>query len=403
MAAEAAKRRGGRRVTHESLHIGRFLGVDVGVNWSMLLVFWLISWSLADGLFPAAAEGGSAAAYWGAALISAVLFYVSLLLHELAHSVLARRNGIAVEGITLWLFGGVSRLRGEAATPRAELRIAAIGPLVSLAVAVVAAVVGAVLRALGAPALVIAAAIWLATVNGMLAVFNLVPAFPLDGGRVLRAQLWRRRGNRIAATQAAARVGVGFGWVLMAVGVVELLVTGRIGGLWLVFLGWFLVGAARGEASQSVLREALRDVRVADVMSRDPVQVPDWIVLQELLDSYATQHRFTSFPVRDFDGRPSGLVMLPQVRTVPAERRRDVRVRDVMWRRDEVPTARADEPLVDLLERMGNLPATRALVLDHDHLLGIVSPSDVARMMQLASLRTPTSSRAAAGRFDDTG
>jgi Zn-dependent protease/CBS domain-containing protein len=387
MAVNTPDRRGG--VTQDSLPLGRVLGVRVGLNWSMLIIFWLVSWSLADTLFPDAAPGRSAAAYWSAALVATLLFYTSLLVHELAHAVVARRYGVEVEGITLWLFGGVARLHGEAHDARAELRIAVVGPATSLAIGAVSALVAMGLEQVSAPTLVIAVPVWLAAVNGMLALFNLLPAFPLDGGRVLRALLWRRRDNRVSATRSAARAGTWFGWALMALGLVELFATTTLGGLWLVFLGWFLVGAARGEAAQSMLHDAFDGVRVAEAMSPDPVLVPDWIVLQEFLDHYALQHRFTSFPVRDFDGRVDGLVTLAQVKIAAAEHRQAMRVRDVMWKLDEVPITRRDEPLLDLLARMGRYPATRALVFDGEHLAGIVSPTDVSRMLQLAALRIP--------------
>jgi Zn-dependent protease len=371
----------------DSLPLGRILGVRVGLNWSMLLVFWLVAWSLADSLLPDAAPGASALAYWTAALIGTLLFYASLLAHELAHSVLARSHGVVVEGITLWLFGGVSRLHGDAPSARAELRIAAVGPLTSIALAVAGVLVSMGLAMLAAPALVVSVAVWLAAVNGMLAVFNLLPAFPLDGGRVLRAVLWRRRGDRVSATRSAAQAGTVLGWALSLLGAVELVATGSIGGLWLMLVGWFVVGAARGEAAQSILRDVLHDVRVADVMSPSPVLVPDWIVLREFLDAYVMRRHVTSFPVRDFEGHVDGLVTLSQTGLAAPDHGGAQRVRDVMWPLDQVATARPDEPLTDLLERMNEFPATRALVFDAGRLVGIVSPSDVSRMLQVAARR----------------
>jgi|SRR5579884_98846 len=373
----------------ESIPLGRVLGVRVGLNWSMLLIFLLVAWSLADSLLPDTAPGNSAAAYWTAALAGTFLFYASLLAHELAHSVVARRYGVVVEGITLWLFGGVSRLHGDAPSARAELRIAAVGPLTSLGLAMAGVVVSMGLAMLDMPALVVSVAMWLAVVNGMLAVFNLLPAFPLDGGRVLRAVLWQRRHDQVSATRSAARAGVVLGWALSLLGGVELVVTGSFGGLWLMFIGWFVVGAARTEATQSILHEALRGVRVADVMSTSPVLAPDWIVLREFLDGYALRHRFTTFPVRDFAGHVVGLVALSQVKPAAGDSRDAVQVRDVMWPLDQVPTARPDEALTELLERMNAYPATRALVFDAERLVGIVSPSDVSRMLQVAALRRP--------------
>jgi Zn-dependent protease len=384
-AARAQPRPSGG-VFAESFSLGRIAGVHVGLNWSMLLVFWLVMWSLAQSLFPNVAPGATSAAYWGAAVLGALVFYASLLVHEVGHSVVARRYGLVVEGITLWFFGGVSRLRGEAPTAQAELRIAAVGPAISLALAVVFAVIAVILAVAKAPTLIAAVPAWLSVVNGLLAIFNIIPAFPLDGGRVLRAVLWRRTGDRTAATRSAARAGAWFGWTLSLLGILELFGTGSFGGLWLVFLGWFLVSAARAEGSQSVLRDSLQGVHVADAMSTEPIAVPDWIVLQEFIDDYAMRYRHTTFPTRDFDGRINGLVSLAQVKAASGDRRA-MRVRDVMWKLDAVPTARPDEPLIELLERMNRYQATRALVFDGDRLAGIVSPADVARILQIAALR----------------
>jgi len=265
---------------------------------------------------------------------------------------------VVVEGMTLWLFGGVAKLKGEAGTASAELRIAIVGPLTSLAIAVVFGLLGLLLTATGAPALVVALPVWLSLVNAMLAVFNVVPAFPLDGGRVLRAYLWRRRGDKLSATRSAARAGSAFGWLLIAGGVLELFTTASIGGLWFMFLGWFLLTAARAESTQSIMRDALR-------------------------------HHHTTFTVRDFDGRITGMVSLAQVRMVPPERRLAVRVRDVQVPLSAVPLARADEPLTDLLQRMNGYTVTRALVFDAERLVGIVTPADVTRMMMTAESRRP--------------
>ena len=363
----------------ETISLGRVAGIHVGLNWSMLFIFVLVVWSLADQLLPDAAPDQSAAAYWLVAVLAAVLFYACLLLHEISHALVARRRGVVVEGITLWLFGGVARLRGDAPSAEAELRIAAVGPLTSLALAAVLAAVGMLLAWLGVPAVFVALPVWLSVVNAMLAGFNLIPAFPLDGGRVLRAVLWRRRRDKLSATVSAARAGTAFGWVLIAGGVLELFTTSSVGGLWFIFLGWFLLNASRTESTQSVVRDAVRGVRVGEVMSADPVAVPDWIVLQEFLDAYAMQHHHSTFPVRDFDGRIVGLVSLGQVKLVPPEHRLAVRVRDIALKLDAVATARADEPLDTLLERMAGYTATRALVFDGERLVGIVSPSDVAR------------------------
>ncbi len=371
----------------ESIRIGRIAGIPVGANWTLLIVFCLIVLAMATGRFPEDHPGYIDGAYWAAAIGTALIFYVALLAHELAHALVARRNGIPVEGITLWLFGGVSRMKEEPATPGATIRVAAAGPLVSLGAAAVFAALAAVLAGVGAPALVGGMAAWLAWINVVLALFNLIPAAPLDGGRILQAVLWWRRGDRFSASVKAARAGRGFGFLLIAAGFVQFSAGIGIGGLWLALLGWFLVIAARAEQWSAETRLQLDGVRVGDVMTPDPVVVPGWLTVAAFLEDYALRHRFSSFPVERFDGRLDGLVTLNQLKGVPASQRSSVRVLDIARRIDEVPVTRSDAMLLDLISRMARSGHGRALVIDDGRLVGIVSPTDVARALQRAALR----------------
>lgn len=376
---------------HESFRIGRIAGVSVGCNWSVLVVFWLITWSLADHQFPAVYPGHSTVAYWSAALITAAVFFACLLAHELGHAVVARRLGMHVEGITLWLFGGVAKLGGEAESPAVELRVGAVGPGVSLLAAGVLGSLALGLDAAGASELVVAVPAWLARINLVLALFNLVPAYPLDGGRVLRALLWRRHGDRIRATVTAARAGRGFGYVLIAIGVAEVALGVSAGGLWFVFLGWFLLTAARAEEAGVLTNELLRDVKVRDVMTPDPTTAPASLSVAELLDDYILRHRFSAFPLTDGDGSLVGLLTLAKLKGLaPADRSTTVAA-DVATPIADVPTANPGEPVVQLMERMSPSPDGRALVLDSGRLVGIVSPTDITRVLQIESLRQPGS------------
>jgi Zn-dependent protease len=323
----------------ESFRLGRIGGIRVGVNWSVLVVFWLISWSLAAVVLPRQAPGRPSSVYCAAGLATAALFFASLLAHELGHAFVARRAGRRVEGITLWLFGGVARLRGEAENPGAELRIAGVGPLVSLAVAAVSGLLALGADVVGASPLLVAALAWLAWINGMLALFNLIPAAPLDGGRVLRAVAWRRTGDRLRATTIAARAGRVFGYVLIGLGLVRFAFQGNFGGLWLVFLGWFLLSAARAEETSARLREALAGIRVRDVMTPDPVVGPGWYTVDAFLEEFVLRHRCSAFPVRSFDGDLVGLVPLARLKRVPADQRARTRVSDVACPLAEVPVA----------------------------------------------------------------
>jgi Zn-dependent protease/CBS domain-containing protein len=371
----------------QSIRLGRVAGVEVGLNWSLLAVFWLLSWSLAAGRFPAQTPGYEALTYWVAGVTTTIIFFACLLAHEIGHAAMARREGVEVEGITLWLFGGIARLRGEAINPAAELRITAVGPAISLILAAVFALVALTFESVDASGLLVGVAGWLGFINAALAVFNLVPAFPLDGGRVLRAILWRRKGDRLEATRTAARAGRIFAYGLIGLGIVEFAYAATLGGLWFIFLGWFLLGAAQAEESQTLLKGALRDVQVEDIMSADPVSVPDSTSVETFIDQYALEHRFTTFPLKDDSGSVEGLVTLGRVKDVPREERLRTPVREIACPMEEVAIAQPNDSAVVVLERMQACSDGRTLVMENDQLVGIVSPRDVQRALDRAGLR----------------
>ena len=300
------------------------------------------------------------------------------------------RRGVRVEGITLWLFGGVARLSGEANNPRAEALITFVGPLTSFVLGGLFLLIGAALAAGRPVGLLAATANWLGTINLILAVFNLIPAFPLDGGRVLRALIWARTGDRVRATSIAARAGMVFAFLLIAFGIVQFLVSGNVvGGVWSVFLGWFLLSAARAEESSLLVRQALEGVTVGDVMTPNPMQAPDDISVDELLNRFVLMHRHSTFPTRDPAGSLTGLVTLAAAKNVLAAERGSTRVRDIACPIAQVPTASPRDPLTALLGRLDGCADGRALVLDGDRLVGIVSPTDVSRALRYSALRRP--------------
>lgn len=365
----------------ESVRIGRIAGINVGFNWSLLVIFWLITWSLASARFPAQIPGYTPTAYWIAAGITAVLFFGTLLLHELSHAVVARRSGVEVEGITLWLFGGIARFRGDAMNADSELRIAAVGPATSIVVGAAALGASFILDAAGAAALLVGAARWLGVINIILAVFNLIPGFPLDGGRVLRALIWKRKGDRLAATRIAGQAGRIFGYLLIALGIAEFAFAASLGGLWFVFLGWFLLGAAQAEQTQTLVRAALQGFRVKDVMSRDPVTVPEETSIARFIDAYAMTHKFSTFPVTDENGRAVGIVTLSRVKEVPRDDRETKSIADIACGLADVATVSPDEPLTAVLDRIEQCSEGRALVVGDGLLQGIVSPRDIQRVL----------------------
>jgi Zn-dependent protease/CBS domain-containing protein len=376
-----------------SFRLGRIAGVEVGVNWSVLVIFGLIAWTLSTGRLPATYPGNPQWAYALAGASAGVVFFLGLLAHELSHAVLAIRNGLSVDGITLWMFGGVARLQGQARTPGAELRIAGVGPLVSLLLSLAFGAVAVTLAVTGQTGLVFGAFSWLAGINMVLAVFNMLPAAPLDGGRILRAALWKWRGDRAWASLQAARAGRFLGLALIALGAWQLLVVGAtLAGLWSALIGWFLLGAARVEQQQARVAGALEGLRVGELMSRQPVTVPADVDVAEFVQRYLPWMRHSVFPVLD-DDRPVGLLPVGRVRAVAFEHRGRTRLRDIACGLDESTVTTADVLVTDLLPRLRNCAEGRVMVLDGGRLVGIISRSDITRAIERAPMQHRTDPR----------
>ena len=367
---------------NDSFTLGRIAGIRVGVNWSWLVVFALIVWTLSESIFPRMNPGLSDGTYVGMAIAAALLFFVSLLMHEYGHALVARREGMEIDGITLWLFGGVARFKGMFPSAGAEFRIAIAGPIVSLALGVLF-----VLFAWLAPSpeAVDGAAAWLGYINLTLLVFNLLPALPLDGGRVLRSALWAARNDFALATRVAAWVGRAFGYLFIAVGLGMFIFQGAFSGAWLAFIGWFLLQAAGAEDRYLLARQALSGLRVRDLMVRDPVTARPDMTLGDFTDEVLSQRRHTTYPVVE-DGRALGLLPFRCVAEVP-RREWDTRlVRDCMIPRDRVPVVNEMDDAIDAAAELSDGDVNRALVLDGDRLAGLLSVTDVARALQIRRL-----------------
>ncbi len=373
----------------QDIRLGKIAGIPVGINWSILVILGLLAWELADLVLPSYHRHEPTAIYWVAGVITAILYLASLLAHEVSHCVVAKRNGVGVRRITLWLFGGVSELESDALTPKADFRIAVVGPLTSFVLAGVFGALAHLLPQTGGDQEVFVSALgWLAWMNLLLGGFNLIPAAPLDGGRVLRAALWQRSGDRARAAATAARVGQVFGYVLVVLGVLEFITVG-VFGLWLVFLGWFLLSAARSEEKATVMRASLAGVHVRDIMTPDPATFASSMTVADLLDNQLHQHRFSSYPLVGPTGQLEGFTTMSRIRHVPANLRETTRLIDTSVPLPEVPVGAPDEPIADLQKRMQASPDGRAVVLDDTgRLVGIVSTSDIARYVQLAMLRS---------------
>ncbi|MEV6979756.1 site-2 protease family protein [Sphaerisporangium sp. NPDC051017] len=371
----------------QSLRLGRVAGIPVGAHWSTLLIVLLIGGVLASTVLPQAIPGQPPARYWVVAAFTALLFLASLLAHELAHALVARRRGVPVSSITLWLLGGVTEFAGESRTPRDEFRIAVAGPLVSLILGGVF-LLGATL--LAGPALIVAAVRWLALMNGVLAVFNMFPGAPLDGGRVLHAALWHRSGDRARADRAASRAGQGLGMGLIAVGAAQLVLDAWTGGLWMMLIGWFLVSAARGEGMIRAAQQGLEGWRVRDVMTPSPDVAPSWQDVDDFIATTALRSRQSVFPVVDFAGGSAGVLTLQALTQVPPERRHDLRV--AMLARPLTPEhlMSPDDDAGRILERSASSGELMAVVTEAGHVVGMVTKADFTRALQQAVLRMMT-------------
>ena len=368
---------------NENLSLGRIGGIHVGLNWSLLVIAALIAWSLATGILPLSAPGQPSSAYWVAGVVAAVVYLASLLAHELAHSMVAMRRGVRVEGITLWLFGGVSRFASETSSPGSQALIIFVGPLTSLVLGAVFYLLSIAVGGGAQSGLLPVTLAWLGYLNLVLGVFNLVPAFPLDGGRLLQSLIWLRTGDRVRATSVAARVGMVFAYLLIAYGLATFIFAGNlIGGVWAVFLGWFLLSAARSEEAAGLLRQALSGTTVADVMTPNPVQAPDDTTVENALHGYVLASRHSTFPTHDAGGRLSGLLTMAALKNVAPDARETTLIKQIICPLDSVSTARPADPITNLLGISEGCSEGRTLVVENGRLVGIISPSDISRLVQ---------------------
>ncbi|MGA2319207.1 MAG: site-2 protease family protein [Solirubrobacteraceae bacterium] len=367
-----------------SFRIARIAGIPVGVSPWWLVVVALFTLALGGSYFPEEIHGISSVAAYGLGLASVLLLFASILAHEFGHALVARRHGIEIEEIDLWLLGGVSRMRGEAHDPSDELRFALAGPAVT---AVIAACFGAVWLLLpsSTPAAVRALVEYQVFVNGLLLVFNLLPAFPLDGGRVLRSLLWRRSGEIGRSTETAANVGRGFGYFMIFLGGVAFL-GGDLEGLWLALIGFFVVTAARAQAVGAEVQVALSGVHARELMSSPVVCIPQLTSTAQAAGDYFLPYRYTSFPVVDERGRAVGLLSLTQIESLSARQRPAQPVAEVADRDPGLIVA-AGEDVARLIERPAFARVGRAVVVDEPgRPVGLISITDVQRALRASRL-----------------
>ncbi len=362
--------------------IGRLAGIPIGISPLWLVIVGLITWSLGATYYPDQIQGIAPGLAYLLGLVSALLLFASILLHELGHAIVARRHGVRIEGIDLWLLGGVSKLKDSPHAPGDELRYAIAGPAVTL---VIVALFGALSAALpsNAPETLKALIEYQFFVNAAILIFNLIPAFPLDGGRILRALIWQRQGDMGRATRSAARIGRGFGYGLIALGVLAALM-GALGGLWLALIGGFLLLAARAEESQQEIEASLAGREAGELMSFPAITAPAEITVEDAASSFFARHRYRSFPVID-GGVVVGLVTLDRVEEMTPQERHHHTVGEIAERDPELfINEHAD--IAALLRRPAFQRIGRAIVLTERDGVGILSATEVARSLRSARL-----------------
>lgn len=368
-----------------SFRILKVRGISIGAHWSWLLVFGLISWSLSAELFPRTYPDLSRRSYLIMGVAAAAIFFGSIVLHELGHAFRALKEGMKVGDITLWLFGGVARFEGMFPSPGAEFRVGIAGPVVSLLLAIGFAVIAWAGGLLDLPAQIRGVSEYLAMINGAVLAFNLVPALPLDGGRVLRSWLWQRQRSFTAATMSAAKAGKLFAYILMTIGIAGFFTRAVTGGVWLVFLGFFILQAAEAEVQYALISRAFRPYKVRDLMTPAPAVVAPDLAIPRFLDLVGTKGHST-YPVTDDLGGLLGLISMRLVNQQPPADRGGLLIRDVMLPGEDVPVLDPDTPMMDALSALRSGPG-RAVVVDQGRVVGILSMADVARSLELEQAR----------------
>jgi Zn-dependent protease len=362
-----------------SWQIGRIFGIPLRIHISWFLVFALVVWSLARYYFPVVLAQSPPWEYWVLGVVAALLLFASVLVHELGHCLVALRYRIPIAQITLFIFGGMAQIRREAPTPKAEFLIAIAGPIVSVGVGLGFWLLAAVP---GSPPELTAVSEHLRNINLVLAIFNLVPGYPLDGGRVLRAGLWAWSKNFHKATRQAARTGQGFAVLLMLFGAWDLVAGLAIGGVWFLLIGAFLYTAAHNTHRQVAFQESLMGLRVGDVMTPEVVVLEAGMTLDEAVDNYFLRFGYGGFPVVD-NGRLVGMLSLKELKEIPRYRWGSLTVGEVMAPYSLQAETHPDEPITAAMERMIHDDRSRLVVRDGDRVLGLVTRSGIARFLDL--------------------
>ncbi|HTS89250.1 MAG TPA: site-2 protease family protein [Gemmatimonadales bacterium] len=378
--ASTSRRGQGLAVLGRRFRLGTILGMEIGIDASWFFIAILVTWSLATGVFPEEFAGLDPLTYWIMGATGALGLFASIVLHELSHSVVARRLGLEMRGITLFIFGGVAQMGGEPSTPRVELFMAAAGPIASIVIGSAFLGLSHAAGSWAAPTAVTGVLQYLGYINLLLAAFNLVPAFPLDGGRLLRALLWQSRRDLRWATRVASQIGGGFGLALIVLGMVAVLGGNLVAGIWYALIGLFVRGAARMSYQQVLVREALQGEPVRRFMHPDVRVVRSDTSLASLVEDFIYRDYHKMYPVVD-DGRLTGCVTVDQVKGVPKNEWAAHTVGEVASPCTPTNTLQAGSDAVDALALMRRTGSSRLLVLDGERLAGILTLKDLLQFL----------------------
>ncbi len=363
------------------IRLGKILGFEIRLDWSWMFIFFLVVYTLAVGWFPMRHPNFSSPVNWVLGIVAALLLFVSVLVHELTHSVMSRRYGTEVKGITLFLFGGVSQTADEPKKPSEEFWMAIAGPISSLVLAAIFYSLRQTGLMAGWPEPVVAILYYLAFINVLLGLFNLIPGYPLDGGRVFRSIIWGATNNIEKATRYASYVGQAFGFMLIAFGFFNVLGGGFIGGLWLIFIGWFLAGAARSSYEQLMLRQALSGIPVEQVMTTDVPVIPAEMSIREFVDEHLLHNDYSCYPV--IEGTEIvGVVGAEEVRSMPSAEWQVATVGQIAHRVNGAYKISKDQDAWDALTQIATENACRLMVMEGDRLAGTIGKDSIYRLVQ---------------------
>jgi len=357
-----------------SLRLGKILGIEIRLDYSWFIIFTLVTWSLATHYFPMRYRGWTHSTYWIIGLATSLLFFASVLLHEISHSLVARAKGIPVRGITLFIFGGAAQIKEEPKRARDEFAMALVGPATSVGIAIVFLLIRFISRSLSPPVTALAA--WLSGINLILAVFNLIPGFPLDGGRVLRSIIWGLTPNLMKATQIASLIGRTIAYLFIFWGIWMFFRGNWFNGIWIAFIGWFLNNAADSSYRQLALREMLSGHTASEVMMIDCPRVPRSLTIDQLVNDYLLHTTRRCFPVVDHE-RVWGLVTLHHVKEVAKEDWTTTTVGEAMTPFEQLKKVSPDDELFDVFQRMNSEDVNQLPVVEDGKFLGMVARDNV--------------------------